>query len=105
MKKEQKIMDTNNNEREFYTLTDDDGNEFEFELIGVAEYKGATYYAMIPAEDEENEEGFCEYTVLKLETEEDGSESLVTIDDEDEQEDVGAYFDNLFSEELDYDAE
>ena len=33
-------MDTNNNEREFYTLTDDEGNEFEFELIGIAEYKG-----------------------------------------------------------------
>jgi uncharacterized protein YrzB (UPF0473 family) len=43
-------MDTNNNEREFYTLTDEDGNEIEFELIGAAELKGVTYYAMIPAD-------------------------------------------------------
>ena len=51
-----------NNEREFYTLTDEDGNEIEFELIGVAEKNGITYYAMIPveaAEDSDNEEGFC----------------------------------------------
>ncbi len=39
-----------NNEREFYTLTDEEGNEIEFELIGVTEYKGNTYYAMIPVE-------------------------------------------------------
>ena len=32
-----------NNEREFYTLTDEEGNEIEFELIGVTEYKGNTY--------------------------------------------------------------
>ena len=35
-----------NNEREFFTLTDEDGNEIEFELIDIAEYKGATYYAV-----------------------------------------------------------
>ncbi len=98
-------MDANNNEREFYTLTDEEGNEFEFELAAIAEFKGSTYYAMIPVEDDDNDEGFCEYTVLKMEIDKDGSQTLVTIDDEDEQEDVGAYFDNLFSEELDYDEE
>ena len=46
-------MDTNNNEREFYTLTDEEGNEFEFELAAIAEFKGSTYYAMIPVEDDD----------------------------------------------------
>ena len=41
----------NNNEREFFTLTDEEGNEIEFELIGVAERNGVTYYAMIPVEE------------------------------------------------------
>jgi uncharacterized protein YrzB (UPF0473 family) len=62
-------MDMNNNEREFYTLTDEEGKEVEFELIGVAELKGTTYYAMIPVEDgaQGDDEGFYEYIVLRRE--------------------------------------
>ena len=100
-------MDTNNNEREFYTLTDEEGNEIEFELIGAAEIKGVTYYAMIPADaaDKAQEEnGFCEYVILRAEKDEDGADSLVTIDDDEEFDDVADYFDDLFSEEIDYDA-
>ena len=96
-----------NNEREFYTLTDEDGNEIEFELIGVAEKNGVTYYAMIPveaAEDSDNEEGFCEYVVLRAEKDENGEDTLVTIDDDDEFDDIADYFDDMFSEEIDYDA-
>jgi len=97
----------NNNEREFYTLTDEEGNEIEFELIGVAEKNGVTYYAMIPveaAEDADNEEGFCEYVVLRAEKDENGEDTLVTIDDDDEFDDIADYFDDMFSEEIDYDA-
>ena len=94
----------NNNEREFFTLTDEDGKELEFELIGVAELKGNTYYAMIPADGAEENEGFCEYVVLRVETDENGEGSLVTIDDDDEFDDVADYFDDMFSEEIDYDA-
>ena len=44
----------NDGEREFFTLTDEEGKEVEFELIDSVEYQGVTYYAMIPA-DAENE--------------------------------------------------
>ena len=43
-------MEERNNEREFFTLTDEEGNEIEFELIGTTEYKGNLYFAMIPAD-------------------------------------------------------
>ncbi len=101
------MMDMNNNEREIYTLTDEEGKEVEFELIGVAELKGTTYYAMIPVEDgaQGDDEGFCEYIVLRREKDEDGEDTLVTIDDDDEFDDVADYFDDLFSEEIDYDAQ
>ena len=60
-------MEEMNNEREFFTLTDEDGNEIEFELVGVTEYKGNTYYAMIPADAAdkaaESEDFFCEYVI------------------------------------------
>ncbi len=100
-------METNN-EREFYTLTDEDGNEIEFELIGVAERNGVTYYAMIPADAAENaqndENGFCEYIILRAEKDENGEDSLVTVDDDEEFDDMADYFDDMFSEEIDYDA-
>lgn len=95
-------MDTNN-EREFYTLTDEDGNEIEFELIGAAELSGTRYYAFIPAEDDPDKE-FCEYTILKS-TVEDGDEMLVSIDDDAEFDMAADYFDELFASEIDYDAE
>ena len=80
-------MEHNNNEREFFMLTDEEGNEVEFELIGVAERNGTTYYAMIPVEETEGgetDDGFCEYVVLRAEKDENGEDTLVTIDDDDE---------------------
>lgn len=93
--------------REFYTLTDEDGNEIEFELIGSVEVKGVQYYAMIPADaaDQAQEDGgFCEYVILKMEKDENGEDSFVTIDDDDEFDDIADVFDDMFSEEIDYDA-
>ena len=96
-----------NNEREFFTLTDEDGNEIEFELIGTTEYKGNLYYAMIPADaadkTQEEDNGFCEYVILRAEKEENGEYTLVTVDDDDEFDDVADLFDDMFSEEIDYD--
>ena len=102
-------MDANNNEREFYTLTDEEGNEIEFELIGSAEIKGTVYYAMIPADAaekaQESDNGFCEYVILRAEKDENGEDTLVTIDDDEEFDDVADYFDDMFSEEIDYDGQ
>lgn len=98
-----------NNEanREFYTLNDEDGNEIEFELIGTVEVKGVTYFAMIPADaaDKAQEDGgFCEYVILKSEKDENGEDMFVTVDDDDEFDDIADLFDDMFSEEIDYDA-
>ena len=93
----------NNNEREFFTLTDEDGNEIEFELIGTVEVEGVTYHAMIPADQQGEDQGFYEYVILKTETDEDGEEMLVTIDDDAEFDKVADIFDDMFSEEIDLD--
>ena len=99
-------MDQNQNEREFYTLSDEDGNEIEFELIGSAEIKGVEYFAMIPADAADKaqaEGGFCEYVILKKEKDENGEDMFVTIEDDDEFDDAADVFDDMFSEEIDYD--
>lgn len=91
------------NEREFFTLTDEDCNEIEFELIGTIDLEGVTYHAMIPADQEGEEQGFYEYVILKTEVDEDGEEMLVTIDDDAEFDKVADIFDDMFSEEIDLD--
>jgi len=100
-------MEEMNNEREFFTLTDEDGNEVEFELIGVTELGDHTYYAMIPADAadkaQETDDGFCEYVILRVEKDENDEYTLVTVEDDDEFDDVADRFDDMFSEEIDYD--
>ena len=44
----------NENEREFFTLVDEDGSEIEFEKIGEITLNEKVYFAMIPAEAAEN---------------------------------------------------
>ncbi len=95
-------MDNKDFEPEYYTLTDEDGNELDFELIASAEINGTVYYAMHPVEEDADAD-YYEYVILKNETDEDGEELLVTVDDEEEFDSVADYFDDLLSDEVDYD--
>lgn len=96
-------MEDQNYESEIFTLTDEDGNELEFEVIGAYEKNGEQYFAMIPVDDDETDDNVCEYIILKLAKDGD-EEILVTVDDDDELDDIADYFDDLFSQEIDYDA-
>ena len=92
-------------ESEYYVLTGEEGNEIEFEVIGKCEYKGVEYFAMIPTEEENKDNGESEeyeYVILKK-IMEDGEEVLVTLDDDNEFDDVADIFDDMFSSEIDYD--
>ena len=83
---------------ERFTLTDEEGNEIEFELIGSGEVDGVMYYAMIPAEEAEDENrDTLEYVILKSEVDENGDESLFTIDDDEEFDRIADFFDDMFS--------
>ena len=100
---DEKNLDENLLGDEYYTLTDEDGNELKFELLARAEIKGTQYYAFAPADEgASDEDGVCEYTILKSILE-DGEEMLVTIDDDDEFEKVEEYFNDLLFGEADYD--
>ena len=91
------------NKREFFMLTDEDGNEIEFELIGDVEVDGVVYFAMIPSDQQGEEQGFYEYVILKNETDENGEDMLVTLDDDAEFDKIADIFDDMFSEEIDLD--
>ena len=85
-------------EDEIYTLTDEEGNEARFELAGTRELNGETYYALIPIENDKDE-----YVILKSEISENNEEMLVTIDDDDEFNNISEIFDNELFGEIDYD--
>lgn len=90
---------SDNMEREnVFTLTDEEGNECEFELMGELEIDDNTYLALIPLEGDEDE-----YVVLKVEVDENGDELLVTIDDDDEFDRVADAFEDSFMDEIDLD--
>lgn len=71
---------------DFMTIVDEDGTEFELEILSTLEYDGCTYLAVIPAgsDDEEQE---LEVSILKS-VEEDGESILCAIEDEAELESV-----------------
>ncbi|CDC62829.1 uPF0473 protein Desca_2226 [Clostridium sp. CAG:448] len=91
-------------ESEVYTLTDENGDEHDFELLAQAEIEGVTYLAMIPVEEQDEEADTFEYIILKGQTDENGEDVYLTIDDDDEFEKVADYFDDLLSQ-IDYDQE
>jgi len=97
-------MADDNFEVEIYTLTDEDGNESEFELIGRMDADGQTYVALIPVEDGEGESDEYEFVVLKVVVE-DGEETFVTIDDDEEFERIADAFEDELMLEVDYDGD
>ena len=103
MNDNKKNMELNEEESLFCTLTDEDGNEIDFEVIGEAELDGTVYYAMEPVDAEQEDDGVIEYVLLKRVTDENGEDMFETIDDEAEFDKVAAYFDDLFDSEADYD--
>lgn len=66
---------------DFITIVDEDGTEFELEVLTTVEYNGCTYMAVIPAGDGDLLE--LEVSILKS-FEEDGEPILEGIEDEEE---------------------
>jgi uncharacterized protein YrzB (UPF0473 family) len=83
---------------DFITIADEDGTEFELEVLTTVEYNGFRYLAVIPAGDESED---LQVSLLK-EAEEDGEMILTAIEDEDELNAVNdLIMDSLYEEEED----
>lgn len=84
---------------DFMTIIDEDGTEFELEVLSTLEYNGQTYLAVIPADGEEHES--LDISILKS-IEEDGEPILSAIEDEAELESVySLIMDALYEEDED----
>lgn len=75
-------------EENIVVLTDDEGNDHEFEVLEIMELDDAQYAILLPLcdcdedEDEEEEEAI----ILKIELDENGEEILCDIEDDEEWE-------------------
>ena len=82
---------------DFMTIVDEDGTEYELEVLSSLEYNGFTYLAVIPAGSEEDED--IQVSILKS-VEEDGEPILCAIEDEEELEAVyELIMDQLYEED------
>jgi uncharacterized protein YrzB (UPF0473 family) len=83
---------------DFITISDEDGTEFELEILTDLEYNGTTYLAVVPA-GEADDQAELEVSILKS-VEEDGEEILCAIEDEEELQTVyNLIMDSLYEEE------
>ena len=83
---------------DFISIVDDDGNEYELEVLSTLEYNGNTYLAVIPAAQSADQLEL-EVSVLKS-TEENGEPILSVIEDEEELEAVyDLIMDSLYEED------
>lgn len=78
---------------DYITIVDDEGTEFELEVVDTMDYNGKTYTAFLPTDIKEDDP---EYGFIILENVmEDGEEVFNSIDDEAALQDVYEHFMNL----------
>ena len=82
----------------YITIVDDDGNEYELEVLAAIEWNGAEYMAVIPAGDTKDQFEL-EVSIFKS-VDEDGESVLAIIEDEEELQTVyDLIMDTLYEEE------
>ncbi len=59
------------------TLTDENGNEAEFEYLDVIDYEGAEYLVLLPVEEDNDE-----IVILQIEPVDEENENYLAVEDE-----------------------
>lgn len=81
---------------EFVILTDEDGNEYEFEVIDVIEVDEKSYAILYPVDEESEDEG---YVIMRFALDEEDEEILEDIEDDEEWENVVSVWEKLMEDE------
>lgn len=76
---------------DFITIIDDDGQEFELEVLDSMDYNGESYVAFLPADMDENDPDYG-MIILRSVLDENGDELFESIDDEEQLQDVYEHF-------------
>lgn len=85
------------NEGTLITLTDDEGNEVDFEFLDIVEYDNDEFIVLI-----ENDEDADEVVILKINTLDEDTEEYVSIDDEELLQTVFELFKKKYSGNINF---
>jgi len=77
------------------TLTDEKGNDIDFEYLDCIEYQGKEYLVLMPADEEATE-----IVILEVEPVDDETENYLSVDDEDVLNAVYAIFKEKYKDIL-----
>ena len=83
---------------DFISITDEDGKEYELEVLAELEHNGRRYLALVPAGSGDDEAEDLEVSILKS-VEENGEEFLEAIEDDAELEAVYSALRDLIYED------
>lgn len=97
MAKNEEFIEEMENEGALITLTDDEGNEVEFEFLDVIEYDNDEYIVLI-----ENDEDADEVVILKINALDEETEEYVSIDDDEILETVFDMFKKRYEGEINF---
>ena len=76
---------------DFITIIDDDGQEFELEVLDTMDYNGETYMAFLSADMDENDPDYG-MIILRVVQDENGEDLYESIDDDAQLQDVYEHF-------------
>ncbi len=82
-------------EMNIITLTDEEGNEAEFEYLDVVEYQGSEYLILMPADEESSE-----IVILLIEPVDEETENYLAVENEETLEAVYALFKERYKDIL-----
>jgi uncharacterized protein YrzB (UPF0473 family) len=101
MKRSALLMENENlipeEEVSILTLTDENGNDVEFEYLDSIEYNGVEYLCLLPTDDEENE-----IVILEVEPVDEETENYLAVEDEAVLEAVFAIFKDRYKDLLEF---
>ena len=84
-------------ETSFISLTDENGEETEFEYLDCIEYEGKEYLVLLPAEEDANE-----IVILEVEPVDEENENYISVDDEETLNAVFGIFKEKYKDILDF---
>lgn len=83
---------------DFITIVDDEGNEFELELLDTIDYNGETFSAFLPTDMDEDDPDYG-LILLSVAVDENGEELFESIDDDEKLQQVHEMFMTVFEAE------
>ena len=84
-------------ETSYISLTDENGEETEFEYLDCIEYAGKEYLVLLPAEEDANE-----IVILEVEPVDEENENYVSVDDEETLNTVFGIFKEKYKDIMDF---